>query len=379
MTLSSASAKPVSSAPERGYRHAETELHPGLDFRKPQYRREVFLRFYEFHLRYRAHPGGVYYLMPALREMCGWTAEEALWYAFINGNTQNPVTSLLIHRRFPHPNALTGLGVWFNDNYARLPFDTDRRHHKPAFLRAVEGYTSAVWGWTQAHYWEKQAEDGFRGVWAAATSIPSFGRLSSFSYAEYLRIMGVPFDCDNLFLEDVSGSRSHRNGLCKVLGRDDLDWHASNPGFDGNYTGLFDWLGEEAAILLAEARARVTGGAAADVSYFTLESALCTYKSWHRPNRRYANVYNDMLYDRIRHVQELWPDEDLSPFWAARAAALPQHLRLEDMPCDPGCVPRKQNHYRLTGQVIMMHRDWPEFRNDLNRAIESETLPRRKT
>lgn len=32
---------------------------------------------------------------------------------------------------------------------------------------------------------------------------------------------------------------------------------------------------------------------------FTLESALCTYKSWHRPNRRYVNVYSDMLHGRI--------------------------------------------------------------------------------
>ena len=37
-------------------------LRAGLDFRLPRYRREVFLRFYEFHLRHRAHPGCVYYL-----------------------------------------------------------------------------------------------------------------------------------------------------------------------------------------------------------------------------------------------------------------------------------------------------------------------------
>jgi hypothetical protein len=35
----------------------------------------------------------------------------------------------------------------------------------------------------------------------------------------------------------MKGSQSHRNGLAKVLGRDDLDWHDSNPtGFDGKYT-----------------------------------------------------------------------------------------------------------------------------------------------
>ena len=42
----------------------ESELKYGFDFRLPQYRREVFLRFYEFHLKYRAHAGGVYYSFP---------------------------------------------------------------------------------------------------------------------------------------------------------------------------------------------------------------------------------------------------------------------------------------------------------------------------
>jgi hypothetical protein len=367
--------------PGRGVRHAETELHPGLDFRRPQYRREVFLRFYEFHLRYRAHPGAVYYLMPYLREALEWNDEEALWFAFINGNTQNPVTSLLIHRRFPHPNALSGLGAWFNDNYARLPFDTDRRHHKPGFPRAIGGYVQACGGRSQRSYWETAAEAGFPGIWAAANEIPTFGRLSSFSYAEYLKIMGVPFECDHLFLEDVPGSRSHRNGLCKVLGRDDLDWHSSNPGFDGNYAGTFEWLEQEGAALLLDTMRRTVDDETiphGDVSYFTLESALCTYKSWHRKNRRYPNVYNDMLHDRIHAVERLWPDEDLSVFWQARAEALPVHLRLEDMPCDPGCVPLKQNWYRETGEVIMMHRDWPEFRNGLNRDIELGRLPKRK-
>jgi hypothetical protein len=108
-----------------------------------------------------------------------------------------------------------------------------------------------------------------------------------------------------------------------------------------------------------------------------MESALCTYKSWHRVNRRYPNVYNDMFYDRLRKTQSAWPEEDLSPFWEARRRFLPDYLRLEDMTHDPGCVPVKQNHYRLTGQVIMMDRDYPEFRNDFNDAVNARRFPRR--
>jgi len=124
----------------------ETDLVAGLDFRKPEYRRETFLRFYEFHLRHRAHPGGVYHLIPYLRERLGWDDEEALWYAFLNGNTQHPVTSLILHDACPRPTAagLDRLTDRFYTDYARLSFDTDRRHHKKSLLTAVSGYLSAV-------------------------------------------------------------------------------------------------------------------------------------------------------------------------------------------------------------------------------------------
>jgi hypothetical protein len=95
----------------------ETEvsrLEAGMDFRHPTFRREVFLRFYQFHLRHRSHPGGVYLLMPYLQEHEGWGPEESLWFAFLNGNTQNPVTSWLMHRQFPLP-WTPGLADWAPD------------------------------------------------------------------------------------------------------------------------------------------------------------------------------------------------------------------------------------------------------------------------
>lgn len=352
------------------------DLRPGMDFRRPEYRREVFLRFYLYHCRYRAHPGGVYHFFPALRDRYGWGPEQALWFAFLNGNTQHPVTSLLLHRLCPDPSspaAVEAMLGFYRDNYPRLAFDTDRRHWKAHLEPAVASYLEALrpHRGSQAAMWAAAAQRGFAGVWEQATALYGFGRLSAFSYSEYLRIMGVPVDCDTLFLEDRSGSKSHRNGLCIVAGLDEYDWHASNPGFDGRYPPeLLARLNTFASGLLAEARQRAAGEPwAGDVNLFTLESALCTYKSWHRPNRRYPNVYNDMAYDRLRAVEKHWPADVTAPFWQARRDWLPAHLRLEDNPTDPGCVAVKQNHYRLTGQVIMMDRDDPVFRNDFNAGV----------
>lgn len=374
---------PLSSQPGRYCALNDlTEVHAlerGMDFRKPEYRREVFLRAYTFHLQYGTMPGCVYFLMPWLAKKHRWTWEQKLWFAFLNGNTQNPVTSWLIFREFPDlvNSSYRGkcLADWFNENYKRLEFDTDRRYHKKNFLQAVKQYAALTDGDTQGNYFLKAVgagrdhHEGFRRLWAKQKDFYSFGRLSMFSYSEYLRIMGLNIDCDQLFLEDLNGSKSHRNGLCKVLGRDDLDWHDSNPAFPGYSESVLGWLREEGAVLLGEARDRLAReDFARDIGYFTLESQLCNFKSWFRPNRRYPNVYADMLHGRIARAEKAW-GETLSLFWQARREALPAHLRLENTPRDPGVHPSKQNHYRLTGEVIMMDQEWPCFTNRYNQAV----------
>lgn len=375
------SPKPLTVLPRKVGRQAQEEvssLAAGMDFRLPQYRREVFLRFYEFHLRYRSHPGCVYYAMPWLSKMHQLDAEQRLWVAFLNGNTQNIVTTWEIFKRFPSCSLKVAEGKlrsWFDDNYTKLAWDTDRRYHKKDFIKSVAVYAELV-GSSQQRYFNNVSGSSegarFLNLWEKLRSdFYTFGRLSSFSYAEYLRIMGVLIDCPTLFLRDMSGSKSHRNGLAKVLGRDDLDWFRET-SFEGDYTEEeLCWLEGEAQTLLEEARARVANIKKIDsreVSFFTLESALCTYKSWHRLNRRYANCYNDMFYERIKRAESEWGEEAVSQFWDCREDCTPKHLLLEWCPNDPGLVPYKQNWYRSTGQPIMMSRDWPEFDNQFDRA-----------
>ena len=56
------------------------ELELGMDFRRPEFRREVFLRFYEFHLKFRGHAGAVYYAFPHIFEQLNLSREERLWF-----------------------------------------------------------------------------------------------------------------------------------------------------------------------------------------------------------------------------------------------------------------------------------------------------------
>lgn len=352
----------------RGATNETVDLPVGADFRRLEYRREVFHRFYEFHLENRSHPGCVYYAIPWLINHFDLDEEQRLWLAFLNGNTQNIVTTWTIFTRFPTLVEGATAATWFNENYANLAWDTDRRYHKKDFLASVKCYADLTGG-NQAGFFRSlygnHEEDTFRKVWNAVRStFYTFGRLSTFSYLEYLRIVELPILCNDLFLTDMSGSKSHRNGLAKVLGRDDLDWHSSTE-FTGDYTKeQLSWLTTEAEQLLDEAQFRTALNPAVDerhVNYFTLESALCTYKSWHRPRRRYSNCYNDMFYNRIKKAEAAWGALPL--FWEMREDCVAPNLRLESNPHDPGLVPEKQDHYRLTGQPIMMSRRWPEFDN----------------
>jgi hypothetical protein len=352
-------------------------LQSPCDFREPQYRREVFLRFYAFHIKYRTHPGCVYMVIPELAKRLGWNREDTLWFAFINGCTQNPVTSLTIMREFPKvprsEYSLRCLQRWFDESWAILPFDTDRRYQKVLFPKAVEAYSKWLADQSQSHKWsqsmmDRSREKNFDDSWkVVVNNFVSFGRLSTWSYLEYLFITGMPLEPSSMMLKDMSGSKSHRNGLAIVLGRDDMDWRKDN-AFDGKYSKeQLAWLEVECDRLLEEARAKVHGYAydkVPHVSRFTLESALCTYKGWHRPNRRYPNVYADMFHDRIKQAEKLRPKENFSIFWNIREKSLPTHLLLERTPHDPGLVRQKQNHYRLTGQVVMMDQGWSVFRND---------------
>lgn len=361
--------------PGRFTDHEIADLRYGMDFREPRYRREVFLRFYEFHLKYRAHPGAVYYAFPWLFERHGMDMEEKLWFCFLNGVCQNVLTTYELWSAFPRLDQLDldAFSSFFRANYKKFGWDTDRKWVKNKFETTIEGYRTNLASRSQTEFFmgicnTPSVEENFRRLWEVVMKrFPYFGRLATFSYLEYLKIAGLPIDCDSLFFDDLEGSKSHRNGLCKVLGRDDLDWHEKlNPAFNGEYTPeVLAWLTKEGETLLKEARARIVHP---DVGYFTLESTLCCYKSWHRPNRRYPNVYNDMFFNRIKYHETAWA-KAMPMFWEMREQNLPAYLRLESTPGDPGLCPLKQNHYLRTGQPIMMHHEWSCFRNGFNDFI----------
>lgn len=347
------------------------------DWRLPENRREAFQRFYTHHLRHRSHPGLVYQMLPAIAEHYDLDDDQRVWLTWLNGNTQNAVTSLLLLRAAPRPEEWRHAVNFWNDNFKALEWDTDRRHQKSKFGEATEKWAAGIWGATQSSGWLEAADGGWDEIWAYSKGQPYMGRLSAWSMAEYARILlGDPIpDAATFMMHDKAGSRSHRNGAALVAGYDSVYWEADDPFV----LGIVDEINAFAESLLQEAEERNTGTDwRGDVTRLTLESALCTYKSWHKPNRRYPNVYSDMFYNRIRKAEARFPGEDFSLLWDTRRNYLPSYLLLEDRPNDPGLVPEKQNHYLNTGEPINLHREWPDMENGFNLAVEHGLYGRRK-
>lgn len=302
------------------------------DFRISENRMEYFTKLYAMNLSNGVMPGLVYLYMPSLARRFNWDVEQRLWFAFLNGMTQNPITSLILFDQLPVcPPAgaqLTKFEAWFNDSWDVLQFDTDRRYQKKDTVAAIKHYAQLV----EEHGSQEKMLTGktYKQLWDIVSTYVSFGRLSCFSYLEYVYLNGFGADCDDLMFRDKSGSKSHRNGMLLLHGKDDLVWDKrANNGFDGNYTNydkMCEWLTQQAEVFLGRFKANNTHLIYA--GNFTMESNLCTFKN-HFYARRYPGVYADMAWERILWADEHGHREHTAPFKDIRKEYLPDWLLCE--------------------------------------------------
>ena len=321
------------------------------DYRLPENRREYFTALYRMNLEHRVMPGLVYLYMPELARVEGWDNEQKLWFAFLNGNTQNPITSYRIFREFPERPRTTEefkrITDYFNDNWGTLSFDQDRRHQKRDFPDAVVRYHALV---REVGSQEALLTGDFDALWNKVFHFYyGFGRLASFSYLEYVKIMGFGDQCTNLFLDDKQGSKSHRNGLLFLLGLDDqvLDKRLDN-GQDGEYGGstafkkMCAWLGSQANEYL-----RTCGIKHEDLGYFTFESQCCTFKNGFF-GRRSPGIYADMAWERIKWYEDRGMKDITKPFRKMREV-LPDWLRMECEDGEPSINDGRTKKFAETG------------------------------
>jgi hypothetical protein len=311
-----------------------------VDYRQPENRLKYFKELYNVNVSNKVHPGLVYLYLPELKAYYNWDDEEALWFAVINGHTQNPITSLKILEFMPSPKMSESEWKFaedkFNADWTTLSFDADRNKHKKNTIKGLRSYVELMDSKSQVELFSNKTYEEY---WDIAHSIYSFGRLSTFSYLEYVRITGFGSDCTNLMFNDFSGSRSHRNGMFFLLGMDDMIFDKrqipSHNGKYDNFENLCETLEDKAERFLFDFTKEF--GYDNDISKFTLESCLCQFKNGFF-KRRYPGVYADMAFDRIKWYDSRGFDKFTEPFKAIRSDKLPDWLREE---CEVVVTPRK--------------------------------------
>lgn len=340
-----------------------SDLKPGMDFRKPEYRKEVFIRLFEFHTSYGIQPGLVYLFLPYMREKLSLDIEQCYWMAFLEGCTENPCTVYAILQSFPTlPKSSSDMETWHKENWKNLQYDIDTRYNKGHLVEQVDSYLKMLNGRYQedvfhTYLYSSDKEVWFNNVWKTITSLYKFGRLTSWSYAEFIKIStGLDYEYSSLKMEDRDGSRSHRNGCLRVMGRDDLEWWlGANNGVTSHSDEICESTENYGEYLTEELKNRFgLQPWGRYIGYETVESTLCAFKNMFH-GRRYPNIYTDMSYDRIKKAEDVWGGKiDFSLFWNARKEKLPKRLLLEFNPQDPGLVPEKQEYFKNTGHIPMM-------------------------
>ena len=298
-----------------------------MDYRLEQNRRESFIKWYAWSLMYKDCDPAVW-MTNYLNERYEHNTEQKLWLAWLYGNTYYLPTAWIIINEFPDFELATydRMDAWNTENYKRLRYQNDTKWskgHLPNMFKSYSEYVNGREQWdalaTTFGDNEEQTFDNLYGV--IKSDFYKFGRYSAWFYIQHLHsTCDVPAVPSTLLFNDYSGSRSHRNGFCFALGKD--DW------YDKKLTaGEYQWLEDSAKEMLQEMKVRFPS-LTSDINPYTMETALCAYKKLYRVrDGRYLGYYNDRVAGEIRKVEaDGWNGIEWDVLWQARDETLEPEL-----------------------------------------------------
>lgn len=319
-----------------------------LDYRIPENRREFFLKYLAFGLRSTdcdAALGMLNYIF----ERQELNLEQRMLVSWYYANTYNLPTAYLFYNEFPDYEGvdLGRLTRWNNENYKRLRYNTDLKYNKGFLPQMFESYRTSVGG-SQVSFYKKlcgssNPKENYETLKKFIDkNFYKFGRYTCWFFAQTLReCVGIPLEPTDLIFGH-SGSESHTNGMCRVIGRDQwLTKHHDDSGkkikTPFKYTpDIVNYLQRKADGLLTEFHERYPD---LKCDYFLLETYLCAFqKLFRRKNGRYAGFYLDRQAEEIRQVEnDGWDSVDWQILWDYRRECLhpeliyPGKIRVEKM------------------------------------------------
>jgi hypothetical protein len=299
-----------------------------MDYRLAENRKEAFIRWYAWSLKYDDCDPAVW-MTNYIHKRYEHNDEQKLWFAWLYGNTYYAPTSWILLNEFPDFELATvdRMTQWNTANYKRLRYQTDTKWNKGHLPVMFESYQNFIGNRTQREtlesYYGDNEEANFDALWRSIKSgLHKFGRYSTWFYLQHLKhTAGILVNPTSLMLDDFDGSRSHRNGLLYAVAQEhDLDRKLSG----GDYARLES----QAREILQETKNRFPELAHV-VDFFTMETCLCSFKKIFREHHgRYLGYYLDRQAEEIIQVEkDGWYGIDWDVLWQAREETI--DLRLD--------------------------------------------------
>jgi Alpha-glutamyl/putrescinyl thymine pyrophosphorylase clade 2 len=298
-----------------------------MDYREKQNRRESFIRWYAWSLKYDDCDPAVW-ATNYLNRRYEHNDEQRLWFAWLYGNTYYLPTAWILMNEFPDFELATvdRMEKWNNINYKRLRYQTDTKWNKGHLPSMFASYQKFIGNKSQREviesYYGDNEKDSFENLWEGIkNSLHKFGRYSTWFYLQHLKhTCNVAIVPTNLMLADYDGSRSHRNGLLLALGKDD-DYDrkltaAEYADLEGNAKSILEEMTERFPELKSQ------------IDFFTMETCLCSYKKIFREKHgRYLGYYLDRQTEEIMQCEsDGWYGIDWQVMWDSRSETLDERL-----------------------------------------------------
>lgn len=340
------------------------------DYRLLENRKECFFKYYEASLRCNDFDPW-FYMANYIQDKTNMSIEQRYWFSWLYVTSYNGITSWVFFNEFPELNKinLEKFQQWEEISWRKMEFDSDSRFNKGKIHILLKHYIERLGGKSQEEYFKDLLDkkgnkvQSFNNFWNdVIKNFKFFGRWMSFCYAETLyRCLNYPIECNSLFLDDIGGSRSHRDGLCFLLGKDDWDDH--HPNFKGYTKEMISYLVEEGNKLMEESKKVLPQDLFHMVEYFTLETVLCVYKKFFRQTR-YLGYYLDRTYHQIVFGEkQKWKNVDWKLFWDCR-----KELTQENMLCEnlsyKGMNKEFMKEFMNTGRMINFDKFFDEDKDE---------------
>jgi hypothetical protein len=299
-----------------------------MDYREKQNRREAFIRWYAWSLKYDDCDPAVW-ATNYLNTRYEHNDEQKLWLCWLYGNTYYLPTAWVLMNEFPDYELATvdRMTQWNTTNYKRLRYQTDTKWNKGHLPEMFASYQKFIGEGSQrekleSFYGDNEAQN-FDALWGVLKgNLHKFGRYSTWFYLQHLKhTAGVLVEPTSLMLDDYDGSRSHRNGLLLALGKDD--------DYDRKLTGSeYAYLESCSKSIISEMKTRFPD-LVSQIDYFTMETCLCSFKKIFRERHgRYLGYYLDRQAEEIIKCEgDEWNGIDWQVMWDARNETI--DLRLD--------------------------------------------------